>query len=598
MAFSFTPIKGMRWLAKKYVNRQMKKRSVSFEGDHAAWLQVLKTWAYGPDVAESKSVVFGCIRFLVNTISSLPLSLLMKLSGGGSAPALNHPLYNVLHVKPNDKMTTPEWHQWVVRSLLTSGNAINFKVFKNGIIEQLIPLIGSIQIKVQKDRGNPLQSKLIYEFTPQGGGQMVRLEEWEVLHYRYMSNDGIWGRSPIRVAADMIENEAMHLTFDTKHFENGAYPSIIMSLQVPDNQKGTMKGLDDDPTRKKWEEAFRQNMSGLDNAHKLALIPYDFKTEKLSISPADSQALEGQAFASNRVAGVVFGLPGSLFNLSEPKFDNFESQMRNITKTVVLPFLVLMEKRNDASLLPPNQQGTYFSKYNLDSLLRASPKEQAEIEEIRVKSGIWLRNEVRDNHDMPPIDGGSIASKQMQDEPLSWLEDMEEIGYQPRTVVTTSKSSNQVGGGSVQQLPEGKRLQPDEVKARFKPLFLSVMDKIVNRESLAINKKIESLLLKDKPEEFEEWRCKFHDDLKGIIRDNMEPLTQLYGRTLADLEFEIVDDEKISLKVRSVIEKFAEIYIRESAEEMAGKSATTLKTIIELWRKHRAEICVEQMLKK
>ena len=507
---------------RNFAKRFVEKRELKYIGGEAEWLQKIKSWAWGPDVAESKSVVMGCIRFIVNEISTLDLGVFENLPDGGSRVAMRHPLYNVLHIKPNSKMTTPEWHQWAVRSLLVTGNAYSAIKVEQGKVTELIPLIGHMQIKVRET------GSLLYVFTPRNTlpgqrQQTFELEEWEVLHYRYMSADGIVGRSPIQVAKDMIENEAVHLAYDTNHLENGAFPSALISMTVPEGAskgEGRLAGMDNPEQRALYQKYFENRLSGLNNVGKIALIPYDYKAEMFSLSPTDSQALEGQAFASNRVAGVVFGLPGAIFNLSEPKFSNAKEQMRTIAKTVIAPLLVLMEKRNDVSLFSAAQRGRFFTKYNMDSLLRGDPKESAEVDQILVKSGIITTNEARAKRDLPGVAGGDVFWKQLQDVPAE------------AQIAFYEDQSNRKGSGTGQEA--NKSLIPAVVMRGIRPLFEQAVERFVNLEYHALGKKI-SHVRKGKMEEFEAWRDEFYRKHAGIIVKNLLPSSELHARTLADV---------------------------------------------------------------
>lgn len=542
------------------------------------------------------SMYYIGVRYLVGKVSALPLNLFEKLPGGGSSIAVNHPLYNVLHVKPNRYMTTPEFHQFVIQAIFTKGNAYSYIIWKNGNVKELIPLIGRMELKFIISKEFPGESELIYSFTPANasaydtfGSTTVTFRANEILHYRYMSTDGIQGVSPIAASEGLIKNEAMHTQYDTSFFQQGANVGAVISMEVPeDKRKGGVKGMDDDDTRSDWEDYFEERWSGMDNSHKIAVLPWSFQFEKMNLSPSDSEALAGNKYSANKVFAIL-GLPGSKFNVGELKFSNMDNADRAVMKDTLNPLLVNMEKRNDVSLLSDVDQGRYFSQYNRSSELRGDPKQQAEVEGIRVKSGVLLRNEVRANLDLAPIEGGSVATKQMQDEPLSWLEDMQKIGYKPPT--TKSTDSRALPG-----------LTRETINKRFTPTLVDIMDRVVVKEWRALQRKIDQLVVNDKLVEFKEWNVEFNRDTAKMIRENVAPTMGLFGLALADNEGADVSERLLDTAALMAASRFAEQYVAESVEAVEAVLASDsdnvrgLEDLIEQWSKTRARQFVGQML--
>jgi phage portal protein BeeE len=53
------------------------------------------------DVAMTLSTFWACVRFLSETIGALPLVMYRRNADGSRERATNHPLYDVLHTRPN-----------------------------------------------------------------------------------------------------------------------------------------------------------------------------------------------------------------------------------------------------------------------------------------------------------------------------------------------------------------------------------------------------------------------------------------------------------------------------------------------------------------
>ena len=72
--------------------------------------------------AMQTSAVYACVRVLSETVASLPLFLFRK-EKRGSDKATEHPLYEVLHDLPNGEMTSFNFREVMMTSLLLYGNA-------------------------------------------------------------------------------------------------------------------------------------------------------------------------------------------------------------------------------------------------------------------------------------------------------------------------------------------------------------------------------------------------------------------------------------------------------------------------------------------
>jgi HK97 family phage portal protein len=93
-----------------------------------------------PDSALRVASVFACVRLLGNTIGSLPMFVYERLERG-KRKAAEHPLYGVLHGRPNEWQTPFEFRQMMQSHLCLRGNAYARIVpGVRGAVDQLIPL--------------------------------------------------------------------------------------------------------------------------------------------------------------------------------------------------------------------------------------------------------------------------------------------------------------------------------------------------------------------------------------------------------------------------------------------------------------------------
>ena len=79
----------------------------------------------------SITAVWACVRFLAETISTLPLKVYRKLPDGSREEAKRHPLHNVLCVDPNKDQTPMKLMQFIVACISLGGNC-RFEKKRNG----------------------------------------------------------------------------------------------------------------------------------------------------------------------------------------------------------------------------------------------------------------------------------------------------------------------------------------------------------------------------------------------------------------------------------------------------------------------------------
>ena len=188
------------------LNRVLEKRS-QYGPENDYWYQsVSKTTASGVNIDEYNALecgdVYKCVRVIAETIASLPLFFYKRLKeNGGKEKADEHPLYNLLHLRPNSEMTKFSFWETAASHLLTWGNFYS-EIESNvmGEIRNLWPLRPD-RMEVTRGQGNNL---LQYEYRPTDGKEKIIFSPDEILHIPGLGFNGITGYSPITMAREAI----------------------------------------------------------------------------------------------------------------------------------------------------------------------------------------------------------------------------------------------------------------------------------------------------------------------------------------------------------------------------------------------------------
>lgn len=339
--------------------------------------------------AMTMSAVYSCVRILSETLASLPLHI-YEVSETGTAKALTHPLYKVLHDEPNTEMTSFIFRETLMTHLLLWGNAYA-QIIRNGKGE-VLALYPLMPDKMKVDRNE--QKEIIY-FYQTGEGQQVQLSSQDVLHIPGLGFDGLVGYSPIAMAKNAIGMAIATEEYGAKFFANGATPSGI--LEHP----GTVKNPQ--AVRESWSKGFSGS-----NTHKVAVLEEGMKYTPISIAPNEAQFLETRKFQINEIARIFRVPPHMVGDLEKSSFSNIEQQSLEFVKYTLDPWVARFEQAMTRRLLSANEKNQYRIKFNVDGLLRGDYESRMNGYAISRQNGWMSANDIREleNLDKIPAENG------------------------------------------------------------------------------------------------------------------------------------------------------------------------------------------------
>jgi HK97 family phage portal protein len=338
------------------------------------------------DSAMRLSAVFGAVRVISETIASLPWEVKQD-AGDSTRSASAHPINKLIH-HPNGMMTDFNFREVCQAHLCLHGNAfIAIRRNEAGQPVKLIPVHPDrVEVKVYKDE----------KFYTIDQGKET-FDDTEMIHILGLSFDGIIGKSVIEAARESIGLGLAADQFGGSFFGNGANVSAIL----------THPGRLSDEAYKRLMASWARRYSGLDNAHKTAILEEGMNLQKVSISPQESQFLETRKFGVEDIARF-FRIPlaylGSLENSSTRA--NIEEQGIQFQRNTVLPWVKRWEAEFNRKLFPGQED--YFIRMNMDGLLRGDISSRYSSYAVARQWG-WLSvNDIRKHESLEPIDGGDV----------------------------------------------------------------------------------------------------------------------------------------------------------------------------------------------
>lgn len=348
-----------------------------------------------PALALNLSAVFACIRVCSETIASLPLIIYKRLPDGGKVRATEHPLYKVLHDKPNQWQTSMEWVEFMQAHLEARGNSYSLiQPGPQGAIDALLPLHPD---RVQVYRLP--NGRLRYTVTDWYTGERRNYAQEEMFHMRGWSDDGMTGMGTISLAREAIGVGLGQQEYAARFLENDAQPRGV--LEHPQTLGSEAAKL--------VRDSFHQAQSGV-NRHKVAVLEEGMTYKGISLNNKDSQFLEARVFTTAEIARFFRMQAHKIGDLSKATFSNIEQQNIEFATDCIRPRIVRWERRIKIDLIDPLELGDeYFCEFLMDALLRGDQKTRYEAYVAGIQNGFLSPNDARRNENMNPIskeDGG------------------------------------------------------------------------------------------------------------------------------------------------------------------------------------------------
>lgn len=355
-----------------------------------------------PDTAMRVAAVFACVRVISESVAQLPLILYRQLADGKER-AKDHPLYRILHTRPNRWQTPYEFKRMLTGHAVLRGNGYAAIVSTNGAaVSELIPL--------HPDRVRPYwyNGAPAYEYTPVDGPVRYIMNS-EMLHLRGYSDDGLVGLNPIT-----LHREAVGLALATEDhgarlFSNGVRPSGVLKMA------GHLK---DDETRKRFKQSFREAYAGSTKSGETLLLEDGLEWSQVGMTSEDAQFLETRQFQRSEIASIFRVPPHKIGDLSRSTNNNIEDQSKSFIEDTLGPWITGFEQAITRDLIEESLQEELFAEYVLEALLRGNIEARYKAYATGRQWGWLSPNDIRKKENMNPIDDGDEYLKPVNMIPL------------------------------------------------------------------------------------------------------------------------------------------------------------------------------------
>lgn len=360
-------------------------------------------------MALRNSTFFRALSLQCGSVGMLPIHL-RRRDGRTTEKATEHPLFNVLHKKPNDYQTASKFKSYMQMCALLDGGAYALKIKSRGAVRQLVPLRrGSCKPRLTDTFG------LVFDYQRPTGGRVVLPAE-DVFHFTTpLTLDGLNGVSLLDVAADTLGMAVKAQQAAGRLLTKG---SMARGALESDNELGA-------EAIENLKQSLREDYAGTGAEDDWMILEEGLKAKLFSSSARDADLVKLMQREAEEMARFT-GVPRPLLMFDETSWGSGIEQLSLFFVTYCLmPWFVIWEEAIWMWLLTPAEQLTYYAKFNEGALLRGSLKDQADFLKAALgpNAAYLTPNEARDYVDRNPLDGGddlprpgTTAAAMMQEE--------------------------------------------------------------------------------------------------------------------------------------------------------------------------------------
>lgn len=365
------------------------------------WSAAIRADAVTPEVAIRTTAILACVRFLAQSIASMPLRVIRTTPDGRKAAAVDLPCYGVLTDAPNGWQSLYEWVETTIYHVALWGNAYSRIVpsITGGFCSALEPLHPS-RMQVRRMSDGTVGYRYLY---PQGAGPngetgWVEFGQDEILHVRWLSDNGIVGMVPSSLCATSVALARQLDLAATSFWSNGARPDIVIETEETLNEDAIRK------FRAQWQEIY----GGSRNRGGAAVLP-----KKAKLQTIDGNSNEASEFSSLRrdvtaECATVYGVPGTLVGVREAmKYSTTEQEHLSAQVWCLLPWERRLEGAINRTILTPRSGAIYVgckAKVDNRGLLRGDSAARGALYDVLAKWGALRPSEMRDLEDFSELD--------------------------------------------------------------------------------------------------------------------------------------------------------------------------------------------------
>jgi HK97 family phage portal protein len=347
------------------------------------------------DVGQALTVtaIYACVRFLSETLASMPMHLYRRLPGGDREIVTDHPMHHVLCVSPNHWQSQYEYTEQQIYHTALWGNSYSLIVpgevrGKKTWCAELWPMHPS-RMRVDRAEDNSIRYRY---WHPDGTERSYTAEQ--IFHLRGLSDDGLVGMMPAELCKTSV-NLARTLDIAAmSYWENNARPNVLLEPAAPLNDGAITK------LRQTWKSVF----GGPKNTGQAAVLPHGVTAKII-----DAASREGSQFMDLRNAVVTevaraFRVgPTLIGQLDHGTYSNVEMEQIGAQVFTLAPWQKRREQSIYRQLLSFYEQDDLYVIMDSRGLMRGDSAARSNYFSSLFQLGALSPNDIRRLEDLDQI---------------------------------------------------------------------------------------------------------------------------------------------------------------------------------------------------
>ena len=349
----------------------------------------------GPHVTPHNSLgcssVAACVRLLSETIAALPLHV-YRDDGKSKTIETGHPIYDLIHSKPNEFQTSFSWVQQAITHCLLHGNF--YALIERDSSGQPVGLwpLNPYGVIVEAVDG-----EVRYRYAY--GGVRGDLSFEEVLHFEGLTLDGLVGLSVIQMAREGMGLSIAQETHAASLFRNNARPGLV--VQFPQFLT--------EMQRSAYESSFANKFAGALNSGKAVILEGGMTIAPVGFTSEDAQFLESRQFSVIEIARWFRVPPTMIGDMTRVSYSSSESEMQLFAMHSLVPWCANLEAEMNSKLLPERTQ--FYVKFDVNSIVRGDQQSRYTSYSQGLTAGFLTVADVRAAEGLPYIAGTEALNR-------------------------------------------------------------------------------------------------------------------------------------------------------------------------------------------
>ncbi|PEJ55026.1 phage portal protein [Bacillus wiedmannii] len=370
-----------------YFNKKNDKEERSlYDGDGSALAltMLLGGGIIKADQLKSIPTAKTSLELVCNSIAQLPIHL-YKEQNGEAIKIPNDRRVMLLNNEPNDFTDSVQFKRKLVEDYILYGKALSY-VERAGNTVLYLHGLDADKVQFKKFTNDGVAwSKIEVLYMGVGGEKNL---PYETLLLIDSGSNGVLksGERILQLALNEVE-------FSKNLLENFALPTGIIETTNKLTETAVKR------LRRGWESLY----TGGRNAGKTVILEEGLNYKPISLNPDQLQLTDSKKVTASEIARM-FNVPESMINSNLNKYTSNAAENLHFLQYTLSPIISAIESALDkALLLESEKEDGYYFRFDVNEVLRGTPKEQVETVGLALEKGLLSINEARTMLDKNPI---------------------------------------------------------------------------------------------------------------------------------------------------------------------------------------------------